>query len=183
MINILKDIEWSLVADIMVALTALYAAVVSTWALIEQRRATRPKIKVVILLDSYMARPSDLGSQIRKELGDPKEPEQAWIQFNDIIVTALNVGQQEVAIAKCGLMLPSKKILYSEDVRRDQVILSPGRKIDDHTSIERIKEMLPKSVLQMRKLQLIGVYQDQLGHMYLSKPVDLTRIKQVLITD
>ena len=174
--------DWATLADIIVAVTAIYAAFLSTWTFIAQQRAKRPQIAVKLESLSFMQQRDSYGQVKRVLLASFEEQDGSWEQIDVISVDVVNRGQREVVLTEWGIMLLNKTVLFSNEIRGTQAQLLSGRRFEREITLEKLTGTVRSNLIHRLRLRIIGFYRDELGNTYKSRRVKPTAdVKRVLL--
>jgi len=140
--------------DIIVAVVALYGAVLSTIIAIREWKARSPNIKVNLSMGFYT-----LGASVSDA---------------QVFLEASNPGEKAVSLSSLGLILPDKTKLafteYESHVRFPYEIL-PESSCKVWMDARRLAQGL-RSMGFSGKPKLVGFYGDEVGRIYESKPFE-----------
>lgn len=142
-------------AGIIIAIVALYGAVLSTYTLVVQLRKDMFRIRVKISMGF-----------LTFALGSTSD--------SMIFLSASNPGQKETTLSTQGFLLPDKNQLIFPNPQTNVTFpyrLLPGRNCQIWIEAREIARTL-KSRNFSGKVKLIGFYRDQVDKVYKSKPYE-----------
>ena len=143
--------EWG---DKVVAVVAVYGAILSTWNLYDQRRRRAPRIKVQFSID--------LCDEEHNKSGQ-----------SGITIAAQNHGEYPVTLSSVGILVPRRQTPISfspPSTPTFPVELSPGRQIKAWIPVMDLAKELQSRGLRGR-VALRAVIYDQLGNCFRSKKI------------
>jgi len=140
-------------SQIMIAIAAIWGAVLSTYTAIRSFSKEKPKIKVKLSY-GFLAYGPDLSPQM-------------------LLLEAANVGRWTVTLSSCGLTLPSRitpfmTFIKPQSNKEFPCELSPGKNLLVWMEKSELSENL-RSHRFRDTIKIRGVYKDAVGNSYTSK--------------
>jgi hypothetical protein len=154
--------------EIVLAVVAVISILLNIWQYVESRRANEPRIKVK-LYPTYINL-DDLRQKVRQSSGLPGSPPP-----NCLALEVANHGGVPVNLNGNGILLTDGRNALPVDVITSggglPRELAPGKAYCQWVPIDSYARWLPSKGVK-GTVRLVGVYRDQLGREYRSKPYE-----------